>query len=117
MTARLLAAVLLARLAGHRLVVTDRTPLDALVKHDPRPWSVAGRLYLALARRYRAMLWLDADPAILSARDGEHLPAELAIARTRFGFWARRLPNTVRLQTGVGSPVEVRERGLRAAGL
>src|SRR5207237_10304284 len=45
MTTRLAAGVWLARAAGRRLVITDRTPLDALVKHDPCPPSLAGRWY------------------------------------------------------------------------
>jgi thymidylate kinase len=117
MTMRLLSAVLLARAAGRDLVVTDRTPLDALVKHDPRPRSMAGRWYLALARGYRTLLWLDADPATMAARDGEHPQEELAASRTRFARWARRLPNVICLETGTASSAEVRERGLRAIGV
>jgi hypothetical protein len=117
MTMRLLAVVLLARAAGTALIITDRTPLDALVKHDPRPRSLAGCWYLALARRYGTLLWLDADPATLAARDGEHALADLAATRTRFARWARRLPNVVRLETGAASPAEVRERGRRVAGV
>ena len=117
MTTRLLAGVLLARAAGKELVITDRTPLDALVKHDPSPRSVAGRWYLALARRYRTLLWLDADPPILAVRDREHPASELAAARARFASWARRLPNVRRLETGAAAPAEVCEQALRAAGV
>jgi hypothetical protein len=117
MTARLLIAMAFACAARNELVVTDRTPLDALVKHDLGPRSAAGRWYLALARRYRTLLWLDADPATLFTRDGEHPQAELAAARTRFADWARRVPNVVRLETGVGAPAEICEQGLRAAGI
>jgi energy-coupling factor transporter ATP-binding protein EcfA2 len=117
MTTRLVAGVWLARAAGRRLVITDRTPLDALVKHDPCPRSLTGRWYLALARSYRALLWLDADSAILAARDGEHPASELAAIRARFSIWARRLPNVVRLETGASAPAEVCDRGVRAAGV
>jgi thymidylate kinase len=117
MTISLGSAVLLARAAGRDLVITDRTPLDALVKHDPRPRSLAGRWYLAMARSYRTLIWLDADPATLAARDGEHAIADLAFARTRFAGWARRLPNVVRLETDAASQAEVRERGVRAVGV
>jgi hypothetical protein len=117
MTARLLAAIVFARVVGRDLVVTDRTPLDALVKHDLGTKSVAGRWFLALARRYQTVLWLDADPATLFARDGEHAPGELAASRMRFASWAQRLPNAVRLETGVDAPAEICEQGLHAAGV
>jgi len=117
MTARLVVAMVFAFVVRRELVVTDRTPLDALVKHDPAPRSVAGRWYLALAHRYRTLLWLDADTTTLFVRDREHPPAELAAARARFAGWALWLPNAVRLESGVGAPAEICEQGLRAAGV
>src|SRR5205807_4685457 len=116
MTVRLLAGVSRARVARRDLVITDRTPLDALVKHDPPPRSLAGRWYLALARGYRTLLWLDASPAVLAARDGEHPMSELAALRDGFARWAQMLPNVVRLDTGAATPADLRERALAISG-
>lgn len=117
MTIHILAAALLARAGGAELLITDRTPLDALVKHDPVPRSLAGRWYLALARSYGTLLWLDADPRTLAARDGEHSATELGMVRERFQRWVQQLPNTVRLDTEIAAPDEVLERSASAAGL
>jgi hypothetical protein len=112
MTLRLVVATSLVRAVGGALVITDRTPLDALVKHDPHPRSLARRWYLGLAARYGTVLWLDADAATLAARDAEHSAADLAAVRARYWAWARRLPNAVRLDTGASAPAGVCEAAL-----
>lgn len=117
MTIRILGAALLARARGAELLITDRTPLDALIKHDPCPGSLAGRWYLALSHSYATLLWLDAEPTTLAARDGDHAAAELAIVRERFQRWAGRVPHVVRIDTDSIGPDEVLERSATAAGL
>ena len=108
MTLRLLGAVLLSRFGGGgRTIITDRSPLDGLVKHDPPPRSIAARWYLAAARRYDALLWLDGDCAALAARDGEHTAAQLAAAQAGFRAWSARLPNVTRIDTTAATPSEV----------
>jgi ribosomal protein S11 len=109
MTVRLLAARLLVGAGGGHAVITDRTPLDALVKHDPGPRSLAGLWYLRLARAYQTVLWLDADAAVLAQRDREHTRAELADLRARFAIWARQLPNVVRVETAAGAAAGIDE--------
>jgi len=65
------------------LVITDRSPLDALAKH-----RAAGPLvtdwFLGLARRYDRILLLDADPEELARRDNDHSTTELLGQRGRF---------------------------------
>jgi hypothetical protein len=68
------------------LVVTDRSPLDALAKHYTHASPAAGRWLLRLARGYDLIVVLDADPKRLAARDRDHLhnAEELALLRGRF---------------------------------
>ncbi len=108
MTVRLLAAVLRSRWGGGaRPVVTDRSPLDGLVKHDPPHGSLAARWYLAVARRYDTLLWLDGDCATLAARDREHSPQQLAEAQAGFDRWSALLTNVVRIDTTGSTASEV----------
>jgi len=117
MTLRLEWALLAARLRHSRLVVTDRTPLDALVKHEPRLRSLTCHWYLALARRYGAVLWLDGDPNAMAQRDRDHGAAELAAARTRFSWWSQQLCNVQRVEVGSASPEEIWDIGRRVAAI
>jgi AAA domain len=97
----------LRRRGTRSLVVTDRGPLDGLVKHDPSARSLVGRWYRRCAGRYQVIVWLDAPAEVLAGRDGEHDPAELAASRDRFGRWAGRLGNVVRVDTAGGPPEAV----------
>jgi thymidylate kinase len=117
MTLTLEWALLAARLGHSRLVVTDRTPLDALVRHEPRSRSLTCHWYLALARRYGAVLWLDGDPNTMAQRDGDHGAAELAAARTRFSWWSRQLRNVRRVEVASASPEEIWDIGSRVAAI
>jgi hypothetical protein len=100
MTLRLVGAVLTSGWRGGASpVITDRSPLDGLVKHDPPPGSLVARWYLGVARRYDALLWLDGDCETLAARDREHTAVQLADARAGFGRWSARLPNVTRIDT------------------
>lgn len=65
------------------IVITDRSPLDALAKHSGAGPRVT-RWILGLARRYDRILLLDADGEVLAERDGEHSRGELARQRRRF---------------------------------
>lgn len=81
------------------MIVTDRTPLDGLAKHDPSPGSRAAHLYLALASRYHEIFLVDAPSDVLAERDGEHPAQELDRWRTRFDRWAAQVDKTVRLDS------------------
>jgi hypothetical protein len=108
MTVRLLGALLTSRWRGPASpVITDRSPLDGLVKHDPPPGSLAARWYLRLARRYDALLWLDGDCETLALRDREHSADQLGEAQAGFRRWSARLPNVTRIDTTNTAPSEV----------
>ena len=117
MSARLAVAVLpnLWR-QGPRLIITDRSPLDGLVKHDPPPSSLVARWYVGIAQRYSTLLWLDGEAATLAARDGEHTEQQLAAAQNGFRKWSTRLPNVVRIDT-TGTPLSEITRRVFSAGV
>ena len=103
--ARLRLTLLLARArlsGGPQVVVTDRSPLDGLVKH--RGDRRAGAAYARLAARYARIVLLDAPADVLAARDGEHGAAELERLRGEYARAAARLSNVVRAEPG--RPVE-----------
>jgi hypothetical protein len=66
------------------LVLTDRTPLDALVKHDLPEHSWTAQRLQTLGGRYAAIALLDAGSDVLAARDGEHAAAGLERARDTY---------------------------------
>lgn len=85
---RVTAARAWMRLQGGRsgrpaLVITDRSPLDALAKHTAAGPRITHWI-LGQAKRYDRILLLDADGAVLAERDGEHSRGELARQRRRF---------------------------------
>lgn len=98
---RLRIAVIRAGRVGQRraLLLTDRGPLDAVVKHDPPETGLTARWLRALAGRYAAITLLDAPGAVLSARDGEHAAAGLEAARESYRRWSARLPRVRILST------------------
>ncbi|MGI5144400.1 glycosyltransferase [Streptomyces sp. CA-106110] len=109
---RLTEAGLRARIRGRgrpTVVVTDRGPLDALVKFDPAPASPVATLFTRLADRYDAALLLDVAPEVLAARDREHTVDQLADYRHRYRRWGQRLPSVVRLDAGLRPSAVVRE--------
>lgn len=95
------ALELLIRLALARrrapVVITDRSPLDGLARHDPAPGSLTHRLYMRAASRYDVIFLLDADASVLARRDAEHPTADLQRARDSFNVWSRRLTNVTRV--------------------
>lgn len=88
-----------ARALSPAVVITDRSPLDGLVKHRPREGSFVWRLFRRLAAHYDAILLLSAPPDVLAARDREHSVEALAAASDRFELAARRVPHVVRIST------------------
>ncbi|MDQ0717735.1 glycosyltransferase involved in cell wall biosynthesis [Streptomyces luteogriseus] len=92
-------------------VVTDRGPLDGLVKIDPVPGSRLAAAFARLARTYEITLLLDAEPEVLAERDGEYASGPLANCRDRYRQWAARLPS-VRLVDAAASPDAVAAEAL-----
>jgi glycosyltransferase involved in cell wall biosynthesis len=100
---RLAAARFKARMMARgrpSVVVTDRAPLDGLVKFDPRPRSLAAAVFSRLSSAYDTTLLLDATPEMLSRRDREHPVEQLAADRDSYRRWARRLGSVVTLDAG-----------------
>jgi hypothetical protein len=91
----------------HTLLLTDRSPLDAVVKHDPPAGGLTARWLRALAERYSAIALLDAPGTVLSARDGEHGPAGLERARESYRRWAALVPGVRILPTETASSDEL----------
>ena len=99
--------------ASPTLILTDRTPLDGLAKHDPSPRSLPAQLYVALARRYQRIFLLDASVEVLAERDAEHPERELDRWRVRFLRWAARVDETMRIDSASRSTPELAEQILR----
>jgi len=95
-----------------KVLVTDRSPLDGLVKHDPAPTSLVGRAFMSLARRYVGIIWLDASPEVLAARDGGHGPDVLGQWRLAFEHWAPHLTGVQRVDTMSVSAADTAEAAL-----
>jgi hypothetical protein len=95
------------RLHEQPVLVTDRSPLDGLVKFLPERGSVADRLYRLAAQRYDAIAVLDAPTSVLVLRDREHGAEYLAAKRTEFCERGGELPNVVHMDAGDASPEEL----------
>lgn len=89
------------------IVLTDRSPLDGLVKFAPSPGTLVDRVYRQLGNNYGLVLVLQAPAVVLAQRDRDHDPEVLADLATRFEWFASRLGQVVRLETGDRTPVEV----------
>jgi hypothetical protein len=97
-----------ARRAGRdALVLTDRTPLDTLVKHDPPEGGRLTQRLHVLGGRYATIALLDAGSEVLSARDGEHAAAGLERARDGYRRWSGRLSGVRTVSTQASSPDEL----------
>lgn len=97
-----------ARRSGRdALVLTDRTPLDALVKHDPPADAWFARRLLALGSRYTSIALLDAGSDVLSARDGEHQAPGLQRAREGYGRWSGQMAGVWTVCTQSRTPDEL----------
>ncbi|MFF4359262.1 glycosyltransferase [Streptomyces sp. NPDC001604] len=112
---RLAAAGVRARLSARgrpTAVVTDRGPLDGLVKFDPAPGSGLAAAFTRLSREPQVTLLLDAEPEVLAERDGEYATGPLADLRDCYRRWATRLPY-VHMVDAAGSPVAVATAAMR----
>jgi thymidylate kinase len=88
--------------AGHLgppIVIADRSALDGLVKFRPRGGALLERVYRRLALAFDLILLLEASPATLARRDGEHSERILALLAERFATAALGLPRVRRLET------------------
>jgi thymidylate kinase len=95
--AKIRARLLSTNKTAANIVLSDRSPLDGLAKHDPRAGSVTARAFGRLARSYDVIAWLDAEPQVLAGRDTEHARPELERVREAFTRWATLLPNVARI--------------------
>jgi thymidylate kinase len=88
--------------AGHLgppIVIADRSALDGLVKFRPRRGALLERVYRRLALAFDLILLLEASPATLARRDGEHSERILALLAERFATAALGLPPVRRIET------------------
>jgi len=92
--------------AGAVMLVTDRSPLDGLAKHDPTTSAWPARAWLALAARYRCIVVLDAPAQVLALRDCDHGADDLERSRARFRAW---LPAVMR-----ALPADARDEAARS---
>jgi thymidylate kinase len=100
------------------VVLTDRSPLDGLVKHAPPRGSLVDRVYRRLGRTYDVLLLLDAPALELADRDRDHGPEALAELSARFAQLTVRSKYLVHVDTGGRTLAEVADRAervLRAA--
>lgn len=70
------------------LLLTDRTPLDGLVKHDLPEDAYAVRRLQRLLQQFTTVVLLDAGGDVLSQRDGEHTTRGLELTRTSYQRWS-----------------------------
>ncbi len=96
------------------LLLTDRTPLDALVKHDLPEDAFAMRRLQRLLRQFTTVVLLDARGDVLSQRDGEHTTRGLELTRTSYQRWSTGRPTVQALPT-LGRSSQQLARALIAA--
>lgn len=108
--------------AGHRgdgpvVLLADRTPLDALVKHDlPADAPAVRRLHHHL-RCFTVIALLDAPGDVLSRRDGEHTAAGLELTRSAYRRWAAAVPAVITLSTQTRAAAQLAGEVLGHAGV
>ena len=100
-------AALASRSREWPVLITDRSPLDGLVKFAPPAGSLPDRLYREAAESYEAILVLDAPTEVLVMRDTDHDAGYLDMRRRAFLTSASRLQNVSSIDTAGGSPVEL----------
>lgn len=84
---------------GLPVVIADRSALDGLAKFRPRRGALLERVFRRLALGFDAILLLEAPPATLARRDGEHSQRILALMAERFATAAAGLPPVRRIDT------------------
>ncbi|WP_329275650.1 glycosyltransferase [Streptomyces sp. NBC_00691] len=100
LAARIAAAGLRARTrarGGEAVVLTDRGPLDALVKFHLPAGSAAASVFRRIADRYGLTLLVETGPATLQGRGWEEIAGPPTAWWARYRSWARRLPRIARL--------------------
>ncbi|MFB7588588.1 glycosyltransferase [Streptomyces sp. NPDC056169] len=94
-TARLTAT---ARARGRQaVVITDRGPLDGLVKFNLPTSSAAAGAFRRIAARYGLTLLVETEPDTLLERGWEDVAGSPAAWWARYRTWATRLPGVARL--------------------
>jgi len=85
------------------LLLTDRSPLDALVKHDLPEDAFAVRRLQRLLQQFTTVVLLDAGGDVLSQRDGEHTTRGLELTRTSYQHWSTGRGPVLALSTQGGA--------------
>jgi hypothetical protein len=88
------------------LVITDRSPVDGLVKND-RNAGPATAWFVRLARVYDALVLLDARAGWIAARDPEHSEAEIELLRGRFATWSAAIADVLVVPVDTVAPTRV----------
>lgn len=103
--------------SGTAVVLTDRSPIDGLVKFGRPPGTWASDVYLCLGRRYRRIVVLNVSSEQVLGRSEELSASALADNYSSFTAWSGRFANVTILDV-FDEPVEVVAREvIRAAGL
>ncbi|WP_149182504.1 glycosyltransferase [Streptomyces sp. TRM49041] len=112
--ARLLSAMR-GRDGGPTVIVSDRGPLDGLVKFDPPASSRTAALFKRLDRAYDLTLLLDARPGARADGAVRHRPGgrRSGDPRERFRRWAPSLTGVVPMGVGADPPPAAAETALR----
>ncbi|MFF3837721.1 glycosyltransferase [Streptomyces sp. NPDC001930] len=82
---------------GDSVVLTDRGPLDGLVKFDLPTPSAAASVFRRIADRYGLTLLVETGPATLRKRGWEEITGPPAIWWARYRSWSQRLPRLARI--------------------
>ncbi|MFF1510325.1 glycosyltransferase [Streptomyces sp. NPDC058326] len=97
---RIRVAGLRARLrarGGEAVVLTDRGPLDGLVKFDLPTASEAASAFRGIACLYGLTLLVETGPDTLRGRGWEEVAGPPTVWWAHYRSWSRRLPGIVRL--------------------
>ncbi|MFI8764027.1 glycosyltransferase family 4 protein [Streptomyces sp. NPDC053792] len=100
LTARIGLARLLARARAHggqAVVLTDRGPLDGLVRFDLPASSKAAAAFRRIADGYGLTLLVETGPETLRGRRTEEIAGPPTVWWARYRSWSRRLPRIARL--------------------
>ncbi|MFB6526466.1 glycosyltransferase [Streptomyces sp. NPDC056399] len=82
---------------GESVVLTDRGPLDGLVKFDPPAHSAAAAVFRRIADRYGLTLLVETGPDTLRDRGWEEGAGPPALWWARYRNWSQRLPRLARI--------------------
>ncbi|WP_329625088.1 glycosyltransferase family 4 protein [Streptomyces sp. NBC_01255] len=97
---RITAARLTATARAHgrqAVVLTDRGPLDGLVRFGPPASSAAAGAFRRLAGRYALTLLVETGTDTLLGRGPQVLAGSPAALRARYRSWSARLPHVVHI--------------------